>query len=81
MYSFNKTSKWLEDLPEDERNQYIEESRKEGRKIRQMFKTRTKINQEKHLEQQRQKQQELERREAERVRKAESYTNDVCYYG
>ncbi|WAR11354.1 LOW QUALITY PROTEIN: hypothetical protein MAR_025534, partial [Mya arenaria] len=81
MYSFNKTSKWLEEPPEDERNQYIEESRKDGRKIRQTFKERTRVIQEKRLEQLRQKQVDLERREAERIRKSEKLRNEECYYG
>ncbi|WAR04473.1 hypothetical protein MAR_019842, partial [Mya arenaria] len=59
IYSFNKTSKWLEELPEDEMKQYIE-SKKDGRKIRQTFKDRTRVIKEKRLEQLRQKQVELE---------------------
>ena len=31
MFLHNKTGKWLDDLPEDERDRLLEESRKEGR--------------------------------------------------
>ena len=81
MYSFNKTAEWLRNLPEDEKNKYLDASRQEGRKVREAFKERTKIIQEKRLEQQRKKQEELKRKERDRIRKAEKYTNDVCFYG
>jgi hypothetical protein len=67
--------------PRFRKNRYLEESRKECRELRKLFKERIKSIQEKRLEQQRKKQQELERKEAERLKKAETMTNDVCYYG
>ncbi|CAC5385327.1 unnamed protein product [Mytilus coruscus] len=38
LFSHNKTDKWLNNLPASERNQMIEDNRKEGRKIRLQFK-------------------------------------------
>lgn len=49
--------------------------------MRKVFQERIKTIQKKCLKQQRQKQQEMERKEAERLKKAETMTNDVCFYG
>lgn len=79
MYSFNKTREWLCGLDQEEKDRLLSESRKEGTKIRCLFKERIEIIEKKRLEHQKQK--ELERKEADRIKKAEAFTSDICYYG
>ena len=81
MYSFNKTSLWLQNLPADERNLYLEQSRKDGKLIREKFKKRLKAIEIQRLEEQKKKQLENERHERLRIEKAENLTKDICYYG
>ncbi|KAK6168596.1 hypothetical protein SNE40_019795 [Patella caerulea] len=81
MFSFNKTSTWLRELGEDEKNRLLDESRKEGREIRKEFIARTKSISDERFRLQKLKKQEMERLEASRVQRAECMTNDVCYYG
>lgn len=71
----------VKNLPLEERERTIENSRKGGREIRKIFKDRLKEIENKRLEAQRKKQLELERLEKDRIRKEEEITNDVCYYG
>ncbi|XP_033730479.1 uncharacterized protein LOC117319875 [Pecten maximus] len=81
LYSYNKTSDWLHNLPDDEKKRVIESSRKEGRELRQKFKERLKEIEQKRLDAQKRKQLELKRLEQQRILKAENLTNDVCFYG
>ncbi|KAK6180549.1 hypothetical protein SNE40_012682 [Patella caerulea] len=81
MFSFNKTSTWLRELGEDEKNRLLDDSRKEGREIRKEFIARTKSISDERFRLQKLKKQEMERLEASRVQRAECMTNDVCYYG
>lgn len=67
MYSFNKTREWLCGLDQEEKDRLLSESRKEGTKIRCLFKERIEIIEKKRLEHQKEKQKELERKEADRI--------------
>lgn len=81
MYSFKKTREWLCGLDQEEKDRLLSESRKEGTKIRCLFKERIEIIEKKRLEHQKEKQKELERKEADRIKKAGAFTSDICYYG
>ncbi|KAK3106600.1 hypothetical protein FSP39_023288 [Pinctada imbricata] len=81
MYSFNKTGKWLESLPEEEKERLLNESLKEGRELRKTFKDRIQTIAAMRLREQKRKKQELERLERERMKRAEELTNDICFYG
>lgn len=67
MYSFNKTREWLCGLNQEQKDRLLSESRKEGTKIRCLFKERIEIIEKKRLEHQKEKQKELERKEADRI--------------
>ena len=53
MFSYNKTGKWLQEL--EERVRFLEQSRKEGREIRENFNKRLKEVASKRLEEQKRK--------------------------
>jgi hypothetical protein len=74
MYSLYKTAKWLESLPDSEKNKYFEESRTGGRVLTKLFKERIKSLQEKRLDKQRQKAAEI--REKRSGAAKESRNND-----
>ena len=81
MYSHNKTRKWLADLPKDEKEKLIEESRKEGKVIRRQFKVRLSEIEAKRLDIQNQRRRQMEERERKRLKNLETFTADVCFYG
>ena len=60
MYVYNKTSKWLKSLDDDEKDILLDDSRKEGRAVRKKFREGIDIKV-KRLEAQRLKQIELAR--------------------
>lgn len=80
-YSYNKTSQWQSSIPTDEKDKHMQDSTKEGREIRDKFKERIQIINEKRLKAQQEKQKGLERIEREKLTKAEDMTNDICFYG
>ena len=55
MFSYNKTGKWLQVHPDEERVRFLEQSRKEGREIRENFKKMLKEVASQRLEEQKRK--------------------------
>ena len=81
MFLHNKTCKWLDDLPEDERDRLLEESRKEGREIREKFKAKMKMIQKKREEALKKKEEEIKAKRLRILKQKESLTDSVLYYG
>ena len=81
MYSFNKTSHWLDSLTEDKRCDILTEARTAGREIRKKFQLRNASIAEKRRQALYQKQKELEEKEARLLKKRESLTTKIIYYG
>ena len=76
MCAYKKTSEWLKNLPDDEKEKAIEVSRKGEREVRKNFKKRLRTIEEKRIQAQQRQQEELQRLEKERLRKAEDMTNE-----
>ena len=81
LFSHNKTDEWLNNLPVSERNQLIEDSRKEGRKIRHQFKQRLQQIESERLIKLRKKEEEIRLKKIKQLQKKQNMTNDIMYFG
>lgn len=81
MFSLNKTGEWLNSLPAEKRELYLDQSRKEGRTARQKYKERLSVIEEKRIETLREKRQQIRKKEEDQYRQREQLTNDILYYG
>ncbi|CAG2222546.1 unnamed protein product [Mytilus edulis] len=76
-----QTNEWLNNLPVSERNQLIEDSRKEGRKIRHQFKQRLQQIESERLIKLRKKEEEIRLKKIKQLQKKQNMTNDIMYFG
>lgn len=81
IYSHNKTREWYDSFSIEDKHKRIEESRKEGKELRETFHNRLEEIQEKKNRGTTKKKKKLEEREKKRIRHAERLTNDVCFCG
>lgn len=81
MFYFNKTGKWLESLPEDDRNKILTECKQEGRQMRIKFKERCSAIRRQKLDSMNQKKEQLKRKEASEIVQKEKMTNDIVFHG
>lgn len=81
MFVFNKTSKWLDSLPQQEKEKLLTESIKEGRSIRAKYKKRLAQIVESRKQKLKEKQIALEKRHQTALKTKTKYTTDIVYYG
>lgn len=81
MFVFNKTSQWLESLPDDERESVLKDSIKDGRKIREKYIERLREIENNRKVKLRGKQIAPENKQRNLLKKRSKNTKAVLYYG
>jgi hypothetical protein len=81
IYSHNKTKEWLDSLDDRTKEQYLNDSRREGILIRQKFQERLKAIEGKRIEAMKLKEKELAEKKQRLVKKKEGLTNDILFFG
>lgn len=81
LFAFNKTSDWLEGLPQNERDRLLNLAKKKGRQICEKYKERMKEIERQRLETLKKKQEELVKKKERLYKKKEKQTSDIIFYG
>ncbi|KAK3103507.1 hypothetical protein FSP39_019719 [Pinctada imbricata] len=81
VFSHNKTGRWLNELPDDERSVLLKEAKTEGPKIRKRFQQRMKEIESKRLSAQKMKENELHEKQERLYKRKEKMTNDILFFG
>lgn len=81
MFAFNKSSQWLDSLPEKERVDILTKSINEGREFRKQFQKRCTAISEKRKEALNEKKLALEKKSHNQQVQREKQTSDIIYYG
>jgi DNA anti-recombination protein RmuC len=68
MFSLNKTGDWLSSLSTEEREKFLDQSRKEGREARQKYKERLSEIQGRRIETLKEKRKQIEKKEADQFK-------------
>lgn len=81
MFAFNRTSEWLENLPQEEKNKILQMSVTEERELRNKFQDRCHIIEETRRKKLEEKILTLAKKEENLLQQREKQTNDIIYYG
>ena len=81
MFAFNKTSEWLENLPQEEKNKILQMCVTEGRELRKKFQDKCHIIEETRRKKLEEKKLTLAKKEENLLQQREKQTNDIIYYG
>jgi len=81
MFSFNKTSEWLDSLTTLECDRLLTQAKKQGREMKEKFRERCKEIQIKRQTSLKEKQEALQKRKENLYKKKEKQTSDVIFYG
>ncbi|CAC5398192.1 unnamed protein product [Mytilus coruscus] len=81
MFVFNKSSEWLETLPQEEREKLLNDSIKEGREIRVKYRKRLAEITEHRKQKLKDKQIALEKKQKAVLKAKSQHTNDIIYFG
>ena len=81
MFSLNRTSEWLHQLPSNEVEKIISDARKKARIVQKKFQERTAVIVAQKQEALKRKEHEKQEKELKKLRDLEKYTCDIHYYG
>lgn len=81
MFVFNKSSDWLETLSQEEREKLLNDSIKEGREVRVMYRKRLAEITEHRKQKLKDKQIALEKKQKAVLKAKSKHTNDIIYFG
>lgn len=79
LFAFNKTSDWVEGLPQNERDRLLNLAKKKGRQICEKYEERMKEIERQRLETLKKKQEELVKKKERLYKKKEKQTSDINF--
>lgn len=81
IYSHNKTKEWLDNLDDKTKEQYLNDSRREGVIMRKKFQERMKAIADKRIEAIKLRENDITKKKLKLVKKKEGFTNNILFFG